>query len=72
MKDNDKYFIRGLAMACGILFHGFGEQGTARMVMEEAGFNINDLEEAECDDYDLEGIRKDLKMCPRMTKKKRK
>lgn len=56
----DRYFARGLAVALGIIHHGFGESSMARMVMEEAGYSLEDLEAAGCEDHDLEGIREDL------------
>lgn len=60
MKAHERGFRQGFALALGILHQGFGESDFARMVMDEAGFSLSDLEKAECSDYDLEGIRLEL------------
>lgn len=63
-KAKEKHFRQGFAAALGILHHGFGETGMARMIMVEGGFDLEDLKSADCSEYDLEGIRKDLKAIP--------
>lgn len=58
-------FVRGFSVALGILSKSFGEPNTARMVMEEAGYDLADFEAAGCQEYDLEEIRKDVATSPR-------
>lgn len=53
-------FIRGFAAALGTLSRGFGSPNTARMIMEENNYTLADFEAADCEEYDIELIRKDL------------
>lgn len=57
MKAKDKEFFRGYALAIGYLIKAHGEDGLAEEIMREHGITLKDLEDAECDFFDIEPIR---------------
>jgi hypothetical protein len=53
----DSAFVRGFAVAIGILESGWGESSLAANVAHEGGFYYEDFVEAMVDPYDLRLLR---------------
>ena len=61
MKTKDKYFIRGYACAVVTMVRGWRNDHLAKMIIEEGSYTLDDFVEAECDDFDMETVKKLLK-----------
>lgn len=55
MKDD---FFRGYAVALTTLTKGWKDYHTARMILTESGFTINDFIKAGVDDFDIKELKK--------------
>lgn len=58
--ENKKAFTQGVAYSSALLMRTWDLPSVAMGILNEAGFELSDLEQAGTDEYDLEPIRKEF------------